>query len=299
MEEEIDKLSTWADENVQPEDTDDKPEETPAKEEKPEEKPLEGEKDADEPPADEGDKPEDRKEGEGSIAKGFGVEGHTPKGVQERINELSRGRREDRETIAALKAEIETLKKGQPQPKEKDRNDFASDEEWVNYLAEKKATEMFNKNMQEWQFNREMAECQESIKVQEDEARKSLPDFDDVMARKVDLPVDQETYRYVMKSNKSAKIQYSLRKIESLRQQFINTPVEQRLNFIKGVEQRLVKIDEEVAAKQKSAPEQKPQNVPPAQPQGTMKQPMEVRRTQSTRPDPATCSMDEWMEYGD
>lgn len=307
MEEEIDKVKTWAEENVQPDDTDDKPEEKPSEGEgdNPEEKPLEGENDAGEGhEGSEGEKPEDKKADEGEGAKGFGVEGHTPKGVQERINELSRGRREDRETIARLQAEIEALKKEAPKPKEKDRNDFANDEEWINYISQKKATEMFNKNIAEWEFKKEMEQATPLMKQREEEARKSIPDFDDVMSQPVDLPVDRDTFLYVAKSEKSAMINYSLRKVPSLRQQFINTPVENRLEFVKGVEKRLLQIDAEVEEKKKAAAEASKKAPAVAENeirlhQGDLRQPMDVRHKDNKRLDPATCSMQDWMDRED
>jgi len=283
MEEEIDKIKTSAElaepEVVEPEETQEPPKEEPNAEA--ESKKDEGEEDK----VDEGKKDD------------FGKEGHTPKGVQQRINELSRGRREDRETISRLQAELDAIKKSQPQPKEKDRNDFANDEEWINHLAEKRSNEMFDKRIADWEFNKEMEFARPMMKQREDEARTKLNDFDEVMSRQVDLPVDRNTYLYVAQSRHSALINYSLRKVEGLRNSFINAPIEKRIDVIKGIEANLDRIDEEIKKKasqpQEPAPAKAPNEVIL---QPGLRGPADVKHKTTTRLDPATCSMQEWMD---
>lgn len=280
MEEEIDTIKTSA-ELAEPEVNEPDGQQEPPKEEPPKEEPENGE----------------GENGEGNKKDDFGKEGHTPKGVQQRINELSRGRREDRETISRLQSELDAIKKAQPQPKEKDRNDFANDEEWVNYVAEKRSEEMFNKRIADWEFNKEMEFARPMMKQREEEARTKLNDFDEVMSRQVDLPVDRNTYLYVAQSRYSALINYSLRKVEGLRNSFINAPIEKRIDVIKGIEANLERIDEEIKKKasqpQEPAPAKAPNEVIL---QPGLRGPADVKHKTTTRLDPATCSMQEWMD---
>lgn len=305
MEEEIDGLDLTKNFTGNQEEEPEQQQEPPA--DKPEEKP-EGKPDA--PKDGGGDKPAEGKPEEGKAEQPdqpkepFGQKGHTPKGVQQRISELSRSNRELREQNARILSELEKIKGSQPKEPEKGRDAFATDEEWLDYRAEKKAKELFERMRAEEADRDEMQSAQAEFAKSEDLARAELEDYDDVMSRQVNLPVDKETYLYAMKSPMGAMVMYTLKKVEAVRNQFLMTPPEGRLVFLKSVEARLKQIKSE-AEKNKGVP----QNTPPAaapsehqqaqQPKPALKAPQDVKRPVSRRLDPATCSMDEWMENGD
>lgn len=307
MEEEIDGLDLAKNFTGESEQETEQPQETPADkpEEKPEDKPDEPkgegkEETGAEPPKEEPDKtPEPPKEP-------FGQKGHTPKGVQERINELSRSNRELKEQNARILAELDKFKSSLPKEPEKGRDAFATDEEWVDYRAGIKAREMVEKMRAEERERAEMDEAKASFAKSEDTARNELPDYDSVMGTEVNLPVDRETYLYTMKSPMGAMVMYTLKKVEAVRNQFLMTPQEGRLAFVKNVEARLSQIKSE-AEKSKGAPAQNtppapPAEQPPAPEKPPLKAPQEVKRPVSRRPNPADTSpqaMDEWMENGD
>ena len=258
---------------------------------------------AKEPPSEEPEKPEDGGKGDGQKepdSKGpFGVKGHTPEGVQRRINELSRSNREQKEQIARLTAELEGFRKQLPQQKEKTREDFANDEEWIDYRAEKKAREMVEKMRSDEIENYEIEQAHDSFRKSEEDARTRLFDYDYVMSMDVNLPVDRDTYMYVRKSPLGADVLYALKKIEAVRNQFLMTPDAGKIAFVKKVEERIRQIREKPAQtqtpQQVPAPAQPPQ--PPAAP--AIRQPQEARHPVSRGLDPATCSMQEWMDNGD
>ena len=308
MEEEIDGLDLTKNFMGSQEHEPEQPQETPADkpEEKPEERPEEPEagqegKPAEEAPKDGPDKqPEQPKEP-------FGQKGHTPKGVQERINELSRSNRELKEQNARILAELDKFKGQLPKEPEKGRDAFSTDEEWVDYRAERKAQAMFERMRAEENERAEMDAANAEFAKSEESARTVLQDYDSVMSMQVNLPVDRDTYMYTMKSPMGAMVMYTLKKVEAVRNQFLMTPQEGRLAFVKSVEARLRQIQSE-AEKNRDVP---PQNTPPAatpaepatQPQKPhLKAPQDVRRPVSRRPNPADMSsaaMDEWMENGD
>ena len=319
MEEEIDALETFSGKM-----TEDRPEEPPKEdpkdepkkeevppEAKPEEPPAEepvgdgGDQDKDKVPEDKpgtpDGQPEERPDKPKDDRNDFGKDGHTPKGVQQRFSEFSRQVRGLKEENASLRAEIEELKKSRPKEQPKGRDQFATDEEWVNHVAGIKAAEIVAQKMAEASEREEIKSAEREFEKSEEAARTKFQDYDDVMSSEVNLPVDRDTYMYVMRSPKGAEIQYTLRKIEAVRNGFLAAPNEGKLAFIKGIEQRLYQIEKQ----QKEQPPAKPQDVPPAQPpketQPTpnIRQPQSPRAVPSRRPDPATCSMDEWMEYGD
>lgn len=308
MEEEIDGLDLEGNFTGEKETVEETPKGTEEKE--PEQK--EPEPDAGKPEEPKGaedkakDEPE-RKEPEQKGSDQFGVKGHTPKGVQERINALSRSNRELKEQNARILAELESFRKGLPQPKEKTRDDFATDEEWIDYRAERKAREMVESMRTKEREESEMREAETSFRKSEEDARKRLDDYDDVMSIGVELPVDsKDTYLYVKKSPLGAQILYSLKKFDSVRNQFLMTPEAGKLAFVKQVEERIRQISEQSA--QQKQQQQPPQTTavpqaqdapPPAQPKAALKAPMETRHGVARGLDPATCSMDEWMENGD
>ena len=164
MEEEIDVLDLAKNftgesgqETEQPQETPaDKPEDKP--EDKPDEPKVEGKEETGaEPPKEEPDKtPEPPKEP-------FGQKGHTPRGVQERINELSRSNRELKEQNARILAELDKFKSSLPKEPEKGRDAFATDEEWVDYRAGIKAREMVEKMRAEERERAEMDEAKASF----------------------------------------------------------------------------------------------------------------------------------------
>ena len=229
----------------------------------------------------------------------FGVKGHTPEGVQRRINELSRSNREQKEQIARLTAELEGFKKQLPQQKEKTRDEFATDEEWIDYRAEIKARGMFESMRTKERDEAELAEAKAAFAKSEEDARTRLFDYDDVMSKDVNIPVDRDTYMYVNRSPLGADILYTLKKIESVRNQFLMTPEAGKIAFVKQVEERIRQIREGQPAQ---TPQQAPAEVPPKAtkpPKPALRQPQEVRQPVSRAINPATCSMEEWMENGD
>jgi hypothetical protein len=297
MEEEIDAIETFADTRVTEE-----PKEEPPKEERPEEAKPE------DPPKEEPEKPEEKREevppGEPREERqDYGKEGHTPKGVQKRFSDFSRQVRGLKDENAQLKAEIEKLKQGQPKEQPKGRDQFQTDEEWIDYRAGLKAREMFETMKKEADERAEMDAARTEYFKAEEAARLKVDDFDDVMATQVDLPVDKATYMYVMKSPQGAMIQYTLRKIEAVRNQFLAAPQEGKLAVIKGIENRLNELEKQRQAQPPAqqatppAPPQVPAQEPPRAPE--IREPQPPRTVPARRLDPATCSMDEWMENGD
>ena len=244
----------------------------------------------------------EQKEPEQKDRDPFGVKGHTPKGVQERINALSRSNREQKEQIARLTAQLESFRKDLPKPAEKTRDDFGTDEEWIDYRAEKKAREMVESMRSKEREEAEMAEAKESFSKSEEDARTKLVDYDDVMSSEVNMPVDRDTYMYVQKSPLGATVLYTLKKIEAVRNQFLMTPDAGKIAFVKSIEDRIRQIREGQPASNEQQPQAVPPQAPPKAeepPKPALRQPQDVRHTVSRGLDPATCSMDEWMENGD
>lgn len=294
MEEEIDAIETFADTSVPEEPGKEQPKDEMPEEAKPEEPPKEEQgkpvETKEEVP------PEEPKEGR----QDYGKDGHTPKGVQQRFSEFSRQVRGLRDENAQLKAEIEKLKAAQPKEQPRGRDQFATDEEWIDHVAGIKAQQIVEQAMARERENAEMESARKEYLKSEDEARLKVDDFDEVMSTQVNLPVDRETFLHVMKSPRGAMVMYTLRKIEAVRNQFLAAPKEGKLAVIKNIEKRLEEIEKQPAPRQQATPPAQPQAPVQEQPKAPeIRQPQQPRSVAPRRPDPATCSMDEWMEFGD
>jgi len=311
MEEEIDGLDLTVNYTGEKEESGQEPEDKGGKEPEEQAGPEKGEEgdkgdgepeDKGEPEKKDGTEPKSREDGGEAKPddKGpFGQKGHTPKGVQERINSLSRSNRELREQNEKILAELEKFKASIPKPPEKTEADFPDSKSYVNYLAEQKAREIVEAQLAKERERMEMDSLMAEYRKSEDSARKALGDYDDVVSSVPDLKVDKDTYMYVMKSPEGAMINYTLKKVESVRNQFLMTPDAGKLAFVKGVEARLREIRQQ-AERTKAAPQQTPPaSTPPATQQPMLRQPAEAKRPVSRTLNPATCSMDEWMENGD
>lgn len=306
MEEEIDGLdltASFSGEGAEPSETETKPEETPAeppKEEPKEEKPSEETNTETTEP----DKGKEVKEPAKEPVNPFGNKGHTPKGVQERINDLTRSNREIKEQNARLMRELEELKKGLPQPKEKTRDECANDEEWIDYRAELKAKAIIERERAAEKERAEMETAEANFVKTEDEARKFIPDYDEVMSKEVSIPADRASFLYAKNSPVGAMILYTLKNVDAVRNQFLMTPESGRIAFLKGVEGRLIQIRQDAENKkgaeaQQNPPAQQTQQQEPPKQTPALKAPQQVRHPVTGRLNPATCTMDEWMENGD
>lgn len=306
MEEEIDGLdltASFSGEGAEPKETEPKPEETPA--EPPKDEPKE-DKPSEEPNTEttEPEKEKEVKEPAKEPVNPFGNKGHTPKGVQERINDLTRSNREIKEQNARLMRELEELKKGLPQPKEKTRDDFATDEEWIDYRSELKAKAIVERERTAEKERAEMESAEANFAKTEVEARKFIPDYDEVMSREVSIPADRASFLYAKNSPVGAMILYTLKNVDAVRNQFLMTPESGRIAFLKGVEGRLIQIRQDAENKkgaeaQQTPPAQQTQQQEPPKPAPALKAPQQVRHPVTGRLNPATCTMDEWMENGD
>lgn len=299
MEEEIDGLDL--EKNFTGE-TEEVKEETPKEPEQVKAEPDAGKQEEPKDAEDKAKEVPDKKEPEQKDRDPFGVKGHTPKGVQERINALSRSNREQKEQIARLTAQLESFRKDLPKPAEKTRDDFGTDEEWIDYRAEKKARELVESMRSKEREEAEMAEAKESFSKSEEDARAKLMDYDDVMSSEVNLPVDRDTYMYVQKSPLGATVLYTLKKIEAVRNQFLMTPDAGKIAYVKMIEDRIRQVREGQPSRNEQPPQAVPPQAPPKAeepPKPALRQPQDVRHPVSRGLDPATCSMDEWMENGD
>lgn len=146
-------------------------------------------------------------------------EHRVPKGVQKRIDRLTREKYQ-------LQAQLEVLRQ-QPQPQQQQQetpaaapklDQFASIEEYIDAMAEfkasQKAEEVFRKREQEQTATKQQkdaASIREGFAKQTDEARTAYDDYDDVVDNP-DLPISQAMAEAIMRSKNGADVAYFLGK---------------------------------------------------------------------------------------
>lgn len=233
----------------------------------------------------------------------YGKEGHTPKGVQQRFSKMSRKIHEQEAEIASLKAQVAKL---QPPPQgPKSREECANDEEWVKGVVDHGVEAAVQSALAKERERVAFETSRANFGKNEDEVRSRVPDYDEVMDSDVgNLDVDRATMKYILDSAEGPMIQYTLKKIPAVREQFLAAPVANRLAVVQGIERRLVELKKDASKKNQAAQPQ-----PAAQPQQTQRQeppkpaapeiraPMDVKAPPSNAPDPATCSFEEWEKY--
>lgn len=309
MEEEIDGTRSWQDDCAQ--ETEEPKEPAKGDEAKPEEGKPEGaqEPEGGEVPKGDGEgepekrgeqepkKPEDPK----GDRKDYFNDGHTPQGIQKRFSEFTRKVRGLEDEVAALKAENEKLKSQKPA---KSRADYANDEDWMKGVVDERVGSAVAQALSEERERVAMENSRRTFEKNEDEARSNVTDYDEVMSSDVGrLDVDKETMKYVLDSSVGPMIQYTLKKIPAVRDSFLAAPVANRLAVVRGIERRLLEIRESSKKQAQQPPKQEqPQTQPPKEetPKApAIRAPQQAKVVPSNKLDPATCSMDEWMENGD
>lgn len=235
----------------------------------------------------------------------YGKDGHTPKGVQQRFSKMSRKIHEQDAEIASLRAQLAKL---QPPPQgPKSREECANDEEWVKGVVDHGVEAAVQSALAKERERVAFENSRANFGKNEEDVRTRVPDYDEVMDSDVgNLDVDRATMKYILDSAEGPMIQYTLKKIPSVREQFLAAPVANRLAVVQGIERRLVELKEDASKKTQAAQpqpaaqpkQQQPQRQEPPKPAAPeIRAPMDVKAPPSGAPDPATCSFEEWENY--
>lgn len=284
---------------------------------KDEEKPVETEA---EPPKEEAPKTEEEKPVEDDTPKepapqkedGFGKPGHTPAGVQSRINELTRTNREQKSAIEQRDARIAELERQLSLKKDPTKADFANEEEYNSYLIEKQVGERIAKMEADRAAKAAFEEEYRGFQESEELARKLLPDYDSVMNGAQDLPGSQRLSAIIRKDKVlGAQILYTLNKYPARRAEYIAASTEDAraaiLYRIQGELHDIMDRALNTRQQQASQPQTPPAQQTPTQaaaPTATgaqLREPGEMSRSGAVtrkKLNPSECSMEEWMSDG-
>lgn len=262
--------------------------------------------DSDEPKE---DKPEDPKEERKEVIdekdNPFGKSGHTPKGLQDRINSLTREKHEQRSEIDSLRKELEELKNSTKAPSvEPSKEDFLkagkTEADYINYLVDKKAESKVSEILDRRHQEEAVARLNSEVKSREDEARKIFPDYDSVMYGGESIKTSDDAIKVFKEDPMGIQALYTIRKVPGLLDAFNNCPNDGRVKFIEGVIGQLVKLKEQAtnppaaATNQPAATQAQTQQ----QPQTKLREPAENKTATSRKaPDWSKASLEEIEAY--
>lgn len=285
-----------------------------AEKQKEPEQPKPEDKEQDDKPSDSDEpkeeKPEEAKEEKKEVIEEkdnpFGKSGHTPKGLQDRINSLTREKHEQRREIESLRKELEELKNSTKAPSvEPSKEDFLkagkTEADYINYLVDKKAeskvSEILDRRGQEEALARRNAE----LKSREDYARGIFPDYDSVMYGEGTIKASDEAISIFTDDPMGVQALYTIRKVPGLLDAFNKcTTSDGEVKFIEGVIGQLAKLKEQAtnppaaATNQPAATQAQTQQ----QPQTKLREPAENKTATSRKaPDWSKASLEEIEAY--
>lgn len=266
---------------------------------------------------------EPAKPGEGDVPpqepdKGnvYNQPGHTPKGVQDRINGLTRKVHEQDAELAELRKFKADYEKAQQPTREPTKEDFIkagkTEDDYINYLVEKRTREGVEKALEQQRANDAALSDYKSLKSDEDEARKLFDDYDSVVYSDENLNVFQETKDYLVRGNregepKGVECVYMLLKFPALKEAFSKCANSaQEIGFLEGLKKRLGELKKQAfekkqpsaAATQQPAAQEPPKAEPPQQKQNQFREPRDNKSASTGKaPNWATASIEELEGY--
>lgn len=213
-------------------------------------------------------------------------EHRVPKGVQKRIDRLTREKYQ-------LQAQLEVLRQPQQAPQQRTQEatasapkleNFASIEDYIDAMADHKATqkaeEVFRKRDAEQTASKQQEESsrvRDGFTKQMDDARSAYDDFDDVVDNP-DLPISQAMAEAIMRTKGGADVAYYLGKNPAEAVRLANLDPFSAAVEIGRIAATVVRPQ---ARKASNAP-------PPIQPVGSRASPVS---------DPDKMSADEWLKW--
>jgi predicted RNase H-like nuclease (RuvC/YqgF family) len=260
-----------------------------------------------EPPKEE--KSENRpKDGEESP---YGKPGHTPDGVQKRINSLTKRNYDLESEVKRLKAEMESFRKRQEPQGEPTREDFLkagkTEDDYIAYKIQKGINEGVSKALEsrgaQERLQRSLAEYQK----REDEARSLFEDYDAAVYDGNDIECYDQVANLIRDELANGpEVVYTLHKNPNMIEHLKGLDERGQVAFVRDVSARLLKLKQDALEKAKATPAQ---NQPPAAEEKAPSAPQQAQKPNLREPavgnggkpvqppDLANCSMEEFERF--
>lgn len=273
----------------------------------------EGEDSAKKPENDEKKPEKEEKEPEKGDDSPYGKPGHTPAGLQERFNKLTRKNYEQNEKIRELQAQIDEMNKAAGSGKrEPTKEDFIAagktEEDFFNFKVQKGVQEALAKIIHERERTEAERKAQDSYHKREEEARGIFQDYDSVVYGDEDVTCYEKAAKTIRDCENGPEVVYTLHKNPKMREQMAMLNEEGQVKFVKGLSEQLVKLKKEAMAKasapkENSTPPEPPKTVvpspeAPAETKPVLREPSVGNGGKPVKPpDISKCSMEEFESY--
>lgn len=289
----------------------DKPSE-PQKEEKggvTEDKPVDGagNEPGKEPPKEERSevKPKDGEESP------YGKPGHTPDGVQKRINSLTKRNYDLESEVKRLKAEMESFRKRQEPQGEPTREDFLkagkTEDDYIAWKIQKGIDEGVGKALESHSAQEKLKKSLAEYQKREDEARNLFGDYDATVYDGNDIECHRQVADLIRDELANGpEVVYTLHKNPNMIAHLKGLDENGQVAFVRDVSARLEKLKQDAIANAKATPaenqpqvakEEAPSAPQPAQ-KPNLREPAVGNGGKPVQPpDLANCTMEEFERF--
>lgn len=264
-----------------------------------------GEKGEDEP---EGDGKGEKKDTDKGPESPYGNSGHTPKGVQERINSLTKRNYELSEKMRRMEEELAGFRKKVDPEREPTREDFLkagkTEDDFIAWKIQKGTDEAVKRALDERRATEERENAVREYHERENEARGLFLDYDSVVYGGDDITCYPQAAELIRGLPNGPEVVYSLHKNPKLREQLSSLgDAQSQVGFLRGLSDHLDKLKKEAFAKKapenQPAPAQNKAPSPEAKPQKpNLREPAVNSGGKTVQPpDLSTCSMEEFEKF--
>lgn len=288
--------------------TEKNPKEEPEKPEKPEENGSTEEKTVEKGAGKEPPKEDSPNEGEESP---YGKPGHTPDGVQKRINSLTKRNYDLESEVKRLRAEMESFKKSHEPHGEPTKEDFLkagkTEDDWMAWKIQKGIDEGISKAMESSRAQEKLKKSVSEYQKREKEARGLFDDYDATVYDGNDIECHEQVANLIRDElSNGPEVVYTLHKNPQMIAHLKTLDENGQVAFVRDVSARLEKLKQDAIAKAKATPAQ---NQPPAAEEKAPSAPQPAQKPNLREPaggtggktlqppDLATCTMEEFERY--
>ena len=248
------------------------------------------------------------KEGEDSP---YGKPGHTPDGVQKRINSLTKRHYDLESEVKRLKAEMESFRKSREPQGEPTKEDFLkagkTEDDFIAWKIQKGIDDGISKALESRSAQEKLQRSVAEYQKREDEARNLFGDYDATVYDGNDIECHEQVANLIRDDlSNGPEVVYTLHKNPNMIAHLKTLDGNGQVAFIKDVSARLEKLKQDAIAKAKATPAQ---DQPPAAEEKAPSAPQQAQKPNLREPavgnggkpvqppDLANCSMEEFERF--
>lgn len=248
------------------------------------------------------------KEGEESP---YGKPGHTPDGVQKRINSLTKRNYDLESQVKQLKAEMESFRKSHEPKGEPTKEDFLkagkTEDDFIAWKIQKGIDDGISKALESRGAQERLQKSLAEYQKRENDARELFGDYDATVYDGNDIECHQKVADLIRDElGNGPEVVYTLHKNPNMIEHLKTLDENGQVAFVRDVSQRLAKLKQDAIAKANATPAQNQPQVAkeeaPSAPQPAQKPNLREPAVGNggkpvQPPDLSTCSMEEFERF--